>query len=99
MTGMSADKIDKLSTDEVTRIIGGLNVSTPMLRGDQNDKVYTLSDIKNPSAGPDDEFKRMLNQISVKISDLMRLSEGGSFKYVFEENGQKSYWLPLEMIP
>ena len=99
MTGMSADRIDKLSTDQVTRIIGGLNVSTPMLRGDQNDKVYTLSDIKNPSACPDDEFKRMLNQISVKISDLMRLSEGGSFKYVFEENGQKSYWLPLEMIP
>lgn len=99
MTEKSADEIEQLTTDEITRIIGGLNVSTPMLRGRQSEKVYTLSDIKNPKACPDEDFKRILKKMSTKIEDLSALPRSTNFKYSFTQNGVKSYWVPLEMIP
>jgi len=99
MTERSADDIEQLSTEEITRIIGGLNASTPMLKGKQSEKTYTLSDIKNPQACPDKDFMKILKRMESKIEDLSQLPKGTNFKYSFTQNGVKSYWVPLEMIP
>lgn len=99
MTEKSSEEIEQMSTDEITRIIGGLNVSTPMLKGRQTSKVYTLSEIKNANACPDEDFKKILKSMSTKIEDLGALPKSSAFKYSFVQNGIKSYWVPLEMIP
>lgn len=99
MTEKDAEEIANMSTDEVTRVIGGLNASTPITQGKFNGKTYTLAEIKNRNACPDEDFKKILKSMSTKIEDLSNLSRNKSFKYVFEQNGKKSYWLPLEMIP
>lgn len=99
MTEKSAEEIELMSTDEITRIIGGLNVSTPMLKGKQSAKTYTLSEIKNSKACPDEDFKKILKSMSTKIEDLSALPKSSNFKYSFLQNGIKSYWVPLEMIP
>ena len=89
MTERSAEEIEQLSTDEITRVIGGLNASTPMLKGKQNDKTYTLSDIKNASACPDADFKKILKRMESKIDDLSALPRGTNFKYCLTQNGEK----------
>lgn len=99
MTGMDTDEIESKSTTEITQIIGGLNASTPMLKGKQTQKVYTLSDIKNAQACPDEEFKNILHVMANKIDNLSRLPQDSSFKYKFKQNAITSYWIPLEMIP
>jgi hypothetical protein len=84
----------------VTRIIGGLNVTTKILRGEQDgQKIYTLAEIKNRQACPDQDFKRIVRSMSRKIDDLSTLSSNSTFKYKFTQNGKVSYWLPLEYIP
>ena len=99
MTEKSAAEIEQMDLNEITRIIGGLNVSTPMLRGRQSEKVYTLSEIKNEQACPNEDFKKILKKMSTKIEDLSALPKSSNFKYSFTQNGVKSYWVPLEMIP
>lgn len=99
MTEKSADEIIQMTTEEITRIIAGLNVATPMLKGNQSEKVYTLSDIKNTKACPDEEFKKILHIMDRKIEALEKLPGNSAFKYSFTQNGKKSYWVPLSMIP
>lgn len=99
MTERSAEEIAKLDENEITRIIGGLNVSTPMLKGKQGSKTYTLSEIKSPKACPDEDFKRIVHRMSTKIDNLSKLPKAKDFKYSFEQNGVRSYWVPLEYIP
>lgn len=100
MTEISASELDNLSTDDLTRIIaGGLNVTTDMLKGTQTEKTYKLSEIKNPQACPDEEFKKILKKMSTKIDNLSELPKSSSFKYSFVQNGVRSYWVPLSMIP
>lgn len=99
MTEKSSAEIEQMDLNEITRIIGGLNVSTPMLRGRHSEKVYTLSEIKNEQACPNEDFKKILKRMSTKIEDLSALPKSSSFKYSFTQNGVKSYWVPLEMIP
>jgi hypothetical protein len=100
MTEKSAEEIEQMSTDEVTCIIGGLNVTTNILRGEQDgQKIYTLAEIKNRQACPDQDFKRIVRSMSRKIDDLSTLSSNSTFKYKFTQNGKVSYWLPLEYIP
>ena len=99
MTERKADEIEQLTEDEITQIIGGLNASTPMLKGKQTEKKYTLSEIKNSKACPDNEFKRILKKMETKIDDLSLLPTSKHFKYSFIQNNVTSYWVPLEMIP
>lgn len=94
MTEMSESEIMAMRTDEITRIIGGLNVSTPMLKG-----KFTLSQIKNPSACPDEDYKRLLKSMSTKIDNLSSIPKSTRFKYKYDQNGISYYWIPLNMIP
>lgn len=93
MTEMSEAEIMAMRTDEITRIIGGLNVSTPMLKG-----KYTLSQIKNPSACPDEDYKSILKRMSTKIENLASLTKK-KYTYSYEQNGTRYYWIPLNWIP
>lgn len=99
MTEKSADEIEQMTTEEVTRIIAGLNVSTPMLKGRQGAKVYTLSEIKNPIACQDADFKKILESMSEKINSLGQLKINTDFKYSYKRNNVMYYWIPLDMLP
>jgi hypothetical protein len=95
-TGQDPEEINLLSSEEITQIIARLNIKTTMLTGEQKEKSFTLSDILTCS---ERDFSQIIKQVENKIYYLSMIPRNSNYKFHFVQNGEKYYWIPLEMIP
>lgn len=93
----TATNFDELDTDAITRVIAGLNKKTPILRDTQSGGKYTLGQIKNSNACPNNEFRNILINMRQKIDRLSKIAV--DYPYSFKQNGQTYYWIPITEFP
>lgn len=91
--GITDKDMNELTNNDITRLIGGLHESADALVS------YSLEDLNNPSVIPAPKYNGILKDFSDKYDRLKDIRENPHYKYVKKFNGEKYFWIPIEMLP
>lgn len=86
------DQLNDMDIREVTKIIAGLPESTSAT------KHRTLAELQEPKAVSNVEFMNLLNDFSKKFEKVQQI-RNSKYKYSYEINNTKYYWIPIEDLP
>lgn len=89
---ISDDELNDMDISEATKRINGLNEASAAV------KSYTLAQLQDPAAVPENEFRALVTQFNSKYKKLQRINKE-AYKYSYTKNGIRYYWIPVEDLP
>lgn len=88
---ISDDELNDMDISEASKRIAGLNEASAAV------KSYTLAQLLEPRAVPNNVFIGLVNDFKTKFERLQRI--GAEYKYSYVNNGNRYYWIPIEDLP
>lgn len=89
---ISNDELNDMDIAEASKRISGLNEASAAT------KSYTLAQLQDPKAVPNNVFRGLVDDFIIKFKDLRKIATS-PYKYSYEKNGTKYYWIPVENLP
>ena len=90
--GLTNEEMAKLSNNDITKMIGGLNEAPKALS-------YSLDKLSDPNAVPNTTYMRIIKDFETKYRRLNQIKSSNTYEYVKEFNSAKYYWIPIENLP
>lgn len=90
---ITEEEMSNKSDQEIMNMIAGLNESTATLKG------YTLKQITEKTVVDDRKYEEILDKFSRKYRALEGIRNNPNYKFSYEFNGTKYYWIPMEQMP
>ena len=92
--GITDAEMDKLTSAQITAMIGGLNEAPKTLK-----RNYTIEDLTNEQALSTAEYMAIVRDFKTKYETLDIIRSDRNYKYVKDFNGSKYFWIPIENLP
>lgn len=86
------DQLNDMDISEVSKRIAGLNEASAAV------KTHTLAEIQEPKAVSNVEFTNLVNDFKKKFEKVQQIRTS-KYKYAYEINNTKYYWIPVEDLP
>ena len=90
--GLTNEEMAKLSNNDITKMIGGLNEAPKALS-------YSLDKLSDPNAVPNTTYMRIIKDFADKYKRLNQIKSSKTYEYVKEFNSARYYWIPIENLP
>ncbi|MBP3425656.1 MAG: hypothetical protein J6K81_02920 [Rikenellaceae bacterium] len=91
--GLTDADMAKLSNDQMTQMIGGLNEPPATL------ERYTLDDLGNSHVIKPEKYDAIVKDFTQKYNRLRNISRSKTYEFIKEFNSAKYYWIPVEDLP
>lgn len=86
------DELNDMDIAEASKRIAGLNESSAAT------KTHTLAELQDSRTVPNHEFQILVNDFITKFKGLRNIATH-PYKYSYEKNGTRYYWIPVENLP
>lgn len=90
--GNDEERMGKMTTEEVMKVVYGLNATTKTLKGQ-----YTLQDIQNPKIVDNQTYASIINEFAEKYKNLQDINK--SYEFKLQVNQTTYYWIPTDQLP